>query len=86
MCFPRKSYLGHYNANKLEWNNAYRAARIHLKNCDEPNYSVGGIYWKAQLIISCERNQVDRFSMGVQSRLACMRLTDELLAELESKN
>lgn len=86
MCFPRKPSLGHYNASKLEWKEAYRAARIRLKNCAEPDYSMDGVYWKAQLIISCERDQIDRFSMGAQARLDCMRLTDELLSELESKN
>ncbi len=86
MCFPRKSCLGHYNANRLEWKEAYRAARILLKNGGEPNYSVSGVYWKAQLIISCERDQVDVLSMGAQSRLNCMRLTNEILAELDSKN
>lgn len=36
MSFKRKTALGHYNATRGEWRNAYRKARVDLRN--SPNY------------------------------------------------
>lgn len=80
MCFPRKPYLGHYNASRREWAEAYRSARIKSSLGSKPDAAYPGIAWKAELVVS-ERNQIDPLTMPGNNRLAAARLIYEVLSE-----
>lgn len=81
MCFPRKPALGHYNATRSEWLAAYRNARIVESRGARAPTNVGGVAWKAHLIVAFDRKTPDELEMPVTSRLATNRLIDEILAE-----
>lgn len=83
MCYPRKTWLGKYNASRSQWIDAYRAARCLVKAGGEPNPSLSGIEWKAQLIVAFDRTRVDPLATPVSSRLAANKIIQEIVEELE---
>jgi hypothetical protein len=70
MCFPRKLGLGHYNATREEWLKAYRIARVRHRAGRKPDPRRKGVSWKAQLIVSYERDATDALSVPLANRLA----------------
>tara|TARA_R110000851_G_C13075730_1_gene565286 strand:+ start:1322 stop:1573 length:252 start_codon:yes stop_codon:yes gene_type:complete len=83
MCFPRKQGLGRYNANRREWQKAYRAARVNAAFGAEPDPMTMGVTWKAQLIVCYERSgHRDKLSCTVHQRLAMIKVTNDLLKEI----
>lgn len=79
----RKPGLGHYNASREEWYEAYRAARIAVVGGGlKPDHKLDGVRWKAQLIVAHERDgQGDLLRFDAPTMLQLSRLTDELLSE-----
>lgn len=80
MCFPRKASLGHYDANRVEWETAYRAARIAEKSGIEPDPKSCGVVWKAGLIVAYERDSSgDYLTHSIESRLASKQVIDKII-------
>lgn len=78
--FQRKVTLGHYNATRAEWREAYRRARIEYRQGGEPDPTTAGVVWKAALIVNYERSPfVDPLEMPILGRLASSRMIDEIL-------
>lgn len=79
MCFPRKPGLGNYNGSRKEWRQAYRTARIEKALGNSPNPASCGISWKAQLIVSHERDPItDSLTLPVSVRLRCIRMINKM--------
>lgn len=57
---------------------AYRAARLSAKQKADPDPSVGGVAWKAHLIVE-ERFQIDRLATPGQARREAHRLITEIV-------
>lgn len=74
MCFPRKPCLGHYNATRMDWHKAYRAARITARRGGAPNPAHSGVQWKAELIVFNERDSTDPLACPVAGRLFAYHL------------
>lgn len=81
----RKSGLGYYNATKEEWKLAWRHARNCHRDKLTPDASLTGIWWKAILIASYERRSDVWWSMSTAERLWIMKMTDEMIDELNSE-
>lgn len=81
MCFQRKAGLGRYNSTRLEWLAAYRSARCMRNAGKEPDASLSGAAWKAQLIVAHERGRTDSLAVPLEARLIAKNLIDEILAE-----
>jgi len=79
MCFPRKPSLGRYHGSRLQWQQAYREARIAAAQGIPPDPARSGIVWKAQLIVAYDRPRLDDLALPVQGRLAAQRLINEVL-------
>ncbi|HEP8970152.1 TPA: hypothetical protein VDU83_002488 [Pseudomonas aeruginosa] len=79
----RKPGLGHYNAPRREWYEAYRMARIAIVGGGlKPDHTLDGVRWKAQLIVANERDgQGDQLRFDALTKLKLQRLIDELLSE-----
>ncbi len=78
----RRASLGRYNANRAEWNATYRLARTNARAGREPNSTIGGILWKAALIVAFERHaHNDPMTYSMVERLASKRLIDEIVNE-----
>ncbi|MEA8592097.1 hypothetical protein PZT57_25985 [Pseudomonas aeruginosa] len=81
--FQRKPGLGHYNASRTEWHEAYRAARVAIGNGAKPDHRLDGVRWKAQLIVAYERDgEGDPLQGSARGRLAVSRFIDEILGEV----
>lgn len=80
MCFARKSGLGHFNATRKEWLEAYRAARINAGLGRDPDPANSGVAWKAELIVS-ERGHIDPLAISGTARLDAERVIHEILSE-----
>ncbi len=81
MCFQRKAGLGRYNSARPEWLAAYRKARCMRNSGKEPDASLSGIAWKAQLIVAYERDGIDNLAAPLEARLIAKNLINEILAE-----
>lgn len=82
--FQRKPTLGHYNECREVWVRAYRQARIEIGSGLQPDSSLCGVHWKAQLVVAYERDGGrDRLLQGAQEKLWGKRLIEELLSESE---
>ncbi|MEQ1965560.1 hypothetical protein ABLA30_00555 [Xenorhabdus nematophila] len=81
MCFQRKAGLGRYNSARPEWLAAYRNARCMRNSGKEPDASLSGIAWKAQLIVAHERDRIDNLAVPLEARLIAKNLINEILAE-----
>ncbi|OBY57605.1 hypothetical protein CAZ10_10595 [Pseudomonas aeruginosa] len=81
MPFKRKPGLGHYNAPRADWYEAYRAARVAIGRGEKPDHRLDGVRWKAQLIVAYDRDgQGDQLSDPAPTRLALRRLNDEVIS------
>lgn len=80
MCFARKSWLGHFNATRREWREAYRAARVNAGLGKEPDPTNSGVGWKAELIVF-GRGQIDPLTISGTARLYAERAINEILNE-----
>ncbi|EOW9552614.1 hypothetical protein ACY3XD_002665 [Vibrio cholerae] len=47
----------------------------------EPDASLSGVAWKAQLIVDHERGRIDSLAVPLEARLIAKNLIDEILAE-----
>nr|WP_254155538.1 hypothetical protein [Salmonella enterica] len=47
----------------------------------EPDASLSGIAWKAQLIVAYERDGIDNLAVPLEARLIAKNLINEILAE-----
>jgi hypothetical protein len=82
MCFARKPGLGHYQGSREEWRKVYRAARVAARIGSDPDRKLNGIAWKAELIVSYERDDHnDYLTIPVGARLEAKRLIDEIINE-----
>jgi len=81
MCFQRKVGLGRYNSTRPEWLTAYRNARCMRNSGKEPDASLSGIAWKAQLIVAHERDRIDNLAVPIEVRLIAKNLINEILVE-----
>lgn len=62
-CFTRNAIFGRYNATRQAWKQAYRNARLHADAGEEMDLTIGGIAWKARLIVRYERASLDALTL-----------------------
>jgi hypothetical protein len=79
----RKAGLGYYNATRAEWKSAYRHARERYQRGLHPDPKTKGIIWKAQLIVSYERNAIDPLDFTPEENRSTRKLIDEILKEMK---